>query len=430
LSDRLRIVEVLGGGAFATVVVVEHADGLRRACKVLRPDRVDDLDAVYRFRDEAHILQRVDHPHVVHCHGLHPHGRRLVMELDFVDGASLEELLGSGELHQLSPRAAAEVVAQAASALHAVFEHPFADQPPLRIVHRDVRPANLLLGADGLVRVVDFGIAKGDFAEREALSLFDVGGSMGFIAPERKGGGDSPAVDVYALGVLWVWMLSGRQLLLPMRPERHREAVAERVDALQLSHEGADETRALLRAMIDFDAEVRPSMGEVQDQARQLAARSDGEDLEEVARRWVRRVQADRPTVAVREHRRFDEVAFLEHTATGAAPRPGQREARRRLEQLLSTPDWLDAVRTVAELRGAAVPPIDGPLLRRLDRARPSWWRLVGRVTRPEEIEQLLLILADRPTEATLARARKLASHPDERVRRAATWVLQRGEST
>ena len=427
MSDGVRIVDILGGGAFATVVVVERPGVGLRALKVLRPDRLGDMDALYRFRDEARMLQRVDHPHVVHCHGLHRHGRRLVMELDYVDGAGLDELLASGDPHKLSVRQACELVAQVAEALRAVFEDPF-DGAPLRIVHRDLKPANLVLDRHGIARVLDFGIAKGEFDDREAMSLYDVGGSMGFIAPERRDGGETPAVDVYALGVLLLLLVSGERLLLPMRSDRHTEAVAQRVEALELP-ESVAALAPLLRAMIAFEPSERPGMAEVVEATKQVAASAGGDDLASLAAHWVPRVQQERPKVAVAEHRRFPEVAFLEKASAPEAPAPGRAATRRELHRRLASVGWLKEVVAIAELRGAVEPPVDGPLLDRLDLARPSWWQVLSRPTQPEELEQLLLILGDRPSPATMVRAERLAQHPDERVRRAAALVLKRGES-
>ena len=219
----------LGGGGFASVVVARTGSGERRALKVLHRSRCSDATSLGRFRDEARILERIRHPTVVGFHALHHYGDRLVMELDFVDGLPLDRVLGPAP-HRLDMADTLEIVRTIAEALWSAYADPWGeDGAPMHIVHRDVHPANIMLDRNGKVWVLDFGIAKGSFDGREAMSLNDVGGALGYIAPERKDGTAGPPVDVYALAAMVVH-LSGDRLLLPQRPARHDEVAAEVIE--------------------------------------------------------------------------------------------------------------------------------------------------------------------------------------------------------
>ena len=426
MSRAYRVVDVLGGGAFATVAVVRLPDGTERALKVLRPSREGEVDAVARFRDEARILQRLHHPNIVRGYGLRRFGEaHLAMELEYVDGLPLDDVMHRARIRRMSPRQACELVAQAADALWAAWAVPMGDEGPMRIVHRDVRPGNLMLDARGRVKVLDFGLAHGDFEQREAVSLLDVGGSMGFLAPERKEGErGGPAVDVYALGVLLVLLMNGERMLLPLRPRRHREVADEHVARLPLTD--AEPLRAMIRAMVRYDAEQRPPMDEV------LAALGahcppGGLSLADMAEEWVTAARRGRPPSKGREHPRFAELAFVEAEAPVGESIASVPDARRKLVELLGDPTWVEQSARVAELRRAADPPIDGPLLALLDRVDPPWWRVFARATTPREAETLLHILGDRPSSSAVRRAERLTHHADERVRRAAQLVIDRG---
>jgi len=419
---------VLGGGGFASVVVARRASGERRALKVLHRSRCSDATSVGRFRDEARILERIRHPTVVGFHGLHHYGDRLVMELDFVDGLPLDRVLGPAP-HRLAMADTLEIVRTVAEALWSAYADPWGeDGAPMHIVHRDVHPANIMLDRAGKVWVLDFGIAKGSFDGREAMSLHDVGGALGYIAPERKDGTAGPPVDVYALAAMVVH-LGGDRLLLPQRPARHDEVAAEVVERNDLDGQ-APGLGALLREMLSFDPEARPSMDDVARRLATILAGIDVPDLPGLAARTVVPELDGRARREPRKHRRYRDVAFLEEEVPdeplGALT---VTEARRRLRAILAKPDWVRRIDEVKRVSRASDPWVETPLLDLLARVSPAWWRPLARTTTPEEAEAALLILGDRPSASTLAAAGELAEHPNERVRKAARFVLERGAS-
>jgi eukaryotic-like serine/threonine-protein kinase len=172
----------------------------RVAIKVLRPEHEDDEEGVVRFRAEAHHAGSLSHPNIAQVFDYgEPAGAEpgyLVMEL--VDGLSLTRILDDGPL---APEDVMDVVAQTARGLAAAHR--------TGLVHRDIKPGNLLLRSDGLVKITDFGIAHADgqttFTQPGMLI-----GTPAYLSPERVSGASAtPAGDLYALGVVAHQCLTG-----------------------------------------------------------------------------------------------------------------------------------------------------------------------------------------------------------------------------
>ncbi len=172
----------------------------RVAIKVVRPEHADDQDGLARFRAEAHHAGSLSHPNIAQVfdygEAAAPEPGYLVMEL--VDGLSLTRILDDGPL---SPADVMDIVAQAARGLAAAHR--------AGLVHRDVKPGNLLVRQDGLVKITDFGIARavGDTTVTQPGMLI---GTPAYLAPERVYGAPaSPATDLYSLGVVAYQCLTG-----------------------------------------------------------------------------------------------------------------------------------------------------------------------------------------------------------------------------
>ena len=162
---------------------------------------------------------------------------------------------------------------------------------PLGIVHRDIKPANIRITPSGEVKVLDFGVARAAFDGREALTRSMAFGSMGYLAPERFDGRDTPAADVYALGVVLLEALSGAPMgQLSVNPKAHAARVQERLDGLAaaLGGEFGASTAALLGRMIDYDPDERPTAHEVAERFQDLLIEAPGTWL----KRWIPAVMA------------------------------------------------------------------------------------------------------------------------------------------
>ncbi|WP_212841892.1 serine/threonine-protein kinase [Catellatospora sp. IY07-71] len=209
LNGRYRMDERIGAGGMgevwrATDVVL----GRPVAVKTVLAALADDEDFTRRFLAEARAMAGVRHPGVVAIHDFQhgPDGAYLVME--YVDGEPLSKVLT--RYGRLSAPATLHLVGQATNALHAVHGRG--------IVHRDVKPGNLLVRPDGTLLLTDFGIARRDGAT--ALTATGaVIGTLSYLAPEQVlGHPATPRSDVYALGVVAYECLTGRRPFLAENP--------------------------------------------------------------------------------------------------------------------------------------------------------------------------------------------------------------------
>jgi serine/threonine-protein kinase len=193
LGDRYLLLELIARGGMGEVWRAEDTVlGRIVAVKVMLHGLADGSDSVQRFRAEARAMAALSDPSVVEVHDFgHADGvAYLVMQL--VPGESLRALLN--RVGPLAPEHAMQVVAQAARALHLAHVNG--------IVHRDVKPGNLLIRPDGRVVLTDFGVAwiRGTDRLTAAGEIF---GTPSYLAPEQIDGGPlGPAVDVYALGIV------------------------------------------------------------------------------------------------------------------------------------------------------------------------------------------------------------------------------------
>src|SRR6476659_3585292 len=200
LGGRYRLVELLGTGGMATIYRATDT-GLGRdvALKLLRPEYLRDPDFSSRFRQEAQAAASLSHPNIVtvYDYGEDPSGPYIVMEL--IDGEDLATILRrSGTL---PPRQVARIGAGVARALAAAHARG--------LVHRDIKPGNVLIGADGAVKVVDFGIARA-IAEAQVTLPGTTLGSVHYFSPEQARGEPATASsDIYSLGIVLYEMLTG-----------------------------------------------------------------------------------------------------------------------------------------------------------------------------------------------------------------------------
>ncbi|MBI3892539.1 MAG: serine/threonine protein kinase [Candidatus Wallbacteria bacterium] len=192
----------LGRGGSATVYKVAGEDGSVYAVKELAPQFLGDKDAIARFRREFDITRELDHPGIIRTHELIEANGTLNIRMEFVDGVSLKALLSKQK--RLSPGLACWIAAQIARTL--VHAHG------KDVIHRDVKPDNILLGRDGRVLLGDFGTARlTNLAMTRAGTLL---GTPVYMAPEllsgKKDSAASPASDVYSLGAVVYETIEGR----------------------------------------------------------------------------------------------------------------------------------------------------------------------------------------------------------------------------
>jgi eukaryotic-like serine/threonine-protein kinase len=202
LGGRYRLVELLGQGGMATIYRARDSQLERDvAIKILRPEYGADPDFIDRFRHEAQAAASLNHPGIVavYDYGTDPAGPYIAMEL--IEGEDLSTIIR--RTGALPPRAAARLVAQAARAVGAAHDRG--------IVHRDIKPGNLLVARDGRLKVTDFGIARA--ISESGLTLPGTTlGSVHYFSPEQaRGEMATPASDIYSLGIVLYELLTGRR---------------------------------------------------------------------------------------------------------------------------------------------------------------------------------------------------------------------------
>ena len=225
-----------------------------------------DPRSVARFQQEAQILARLQHPNVITVFdtGVDGGDRFIVMEL--VEGPTLRELLDAEG--RLTPERAGEIASPLASALG--FAHAKA------VIHRDVKPSNVLLPPDGGVKLADMGIAR--LLSPEALTAtLSVRGTAGYISPEQVRGDRVDArADLYSLGCVLFEMLAGRTPFegdLAALSYAHTHTPAPRVRSINPDVPAAMDE--LVAAMLEKDPARRPSTGEEVQRSLAAAIRQD-----------------------------------------------------------------------------------------------------------------------------------------------------------
>ncbi len=196
-----EIVAVLGAGGMGQVYQVRNVFSERiEAMKVLLPNMSSDPDLAQRFLREIQVQAALDHPNIARLHAAQRVGNQLVMVMELVEGSSLEKLI---EQRALTVGDSVNYVSQVLDAL--AYAHGRG------VVHRDVKPANIMVTPSGVVKLMDFGIAHIK-ADRRLTQTGTAVGSLYYMSPEQiQGGEPDPRSDLYALGITLYEMVTGRR---------------------------------------------------------------------------------------------------------------------------------------------------------------------------------------------------------------------------
>jgi serine/threonine-protein kinase len=185
------------------------------AIKKLHPQFAKEPQFVSMFLDEARLAARIRHPNVVSTLDVIALAGELFLVMDYVQGESVARLMlaarQGGELPPLPITGA--IVVGALEGLHAAHEATSEQGEPLGIVHRDVSPQNILVGTDGVPRILDFGVAKAAGRVQDTQEG-QLKGKLSYMAPEQIDGETTRATDIYAASVVLWEMLTGRRLFL------------------------------------------------------------------------------------------------------------------------------------------------------------------------------------------------------------------------
>ena len=198
LAKRYRLIEVLGEGGMGTVYKADDLLlGMPVAVKILSPKISRDESAITTLKEEARIAMQLSHRHIVRIHNLQKAAGDYFLVMEYVEGRTFREILKRYNCLPLDT--VLQVVRVCADALSYAHRHG--------ILHRDLKPANLMLAGDGVLKIIDFGVAclVGKETEKE-----DVFGTLIYMSPEQVcGEAVDCRTDVYSLGVIVYELLTG-----------------------------------------------------------------------------------------------------------------------------------------------------------------------------------------------------------------------------
>ena len=201
LADRYRLTEQIGMGGMAIVFrAIDMRTGHNVAVKVLRPEFNEDAEFISRFQREAEAASKMTHHNIVNLLDVGMDGENRYLVMEYVQGKTLKEVIQ--ERGKINAPQACQITIRILSAL----EHAHRNG----IIHRDIKPQNILVHADGHIKVADFGIAR--IADSSTLTKGDnVMGSVHYFSPEQaRGEGANVTSDIYSTGIVLYEMLTGR----------------------------------------------------------------------------------------------------------------------------------------------------------------------------------------------------------------------------
>ena len=254
VGGRYRVERVLGDGAMAKVVLAEDGElGRQVAVKLLDEQLAGDAAFRARFAREARVAASISHPNVVAVYDVGEADGRPFIVMEHVEGLTLDERLRREGA--LAPAEVCRIGRQVCAGL----EHAHA----AGLVHRDLKPGNLIERSDGTIKIADFGIAR----LLEGTELTEAGtivGTAAYLAPEQAEGGEiTPAADVFALGVVLYELLTATQ---PWKVDSLAELARRRsAPRPELPPETPWALREAVERRLDNEAAARPTVGELAD---------------------------------------------------------------------------------------------------------------------------------------------------------------------
>lgn len=199
LQERYEILELIGSGGMSDVYKAKcHKLNRLVAVKVLKEEYSNDAGFVSRFKMEAQAAARLSHPNIVNIYDVVDENNLHYIVMELIEGVTLKNYIAKKGM--LDIKEAVGISIQVAQGIAAAHEH--------QIIHRDIKPQNMIISRDGKVKVADFGIAKAATGQTTTMAAM---GSVHYISPEQARGGYSDSrSDIYSLGITMYEMVTGR----------------------------------------------------------------------------------------------------------------------------------------------------------------------------------------------------------------------------
>jgi CheY-like chemotaxis protein len=252
IGGRYEVLEEVGQGGMGTVYRARDRElGDQVALKLLRPEMIQGTNLVERFKSEIRLARHISDRHVVRTHDIGEWNGLYYLTMEFVEGITLRELLDTRGRLDLAPTLA--IATQLAQSLAAAHEQG--------VIHRDIKPQNLLLDGSGVLKVMDFGIARVAGQNTGLTETGMVVGTPAYMAPEQMLGEEVDArADLYAAGVVLYECLTGR---LPFHADSAMALIAKHLGEEptppdQLNPEIPAPVAALILRLLAKRAEDRP----------------------------------------------------------------------------------------------------------------------------------------------------------------------------
>jgi eukaryotic-like serine/threonine-protein kinase len=224
IVGRYAVFEEIAAGGMATVHLGKllGAGGFSRivAIKRLHPQFAKDAEFAAMFMDEARLAARIHHPNVVQTLDVVTVEKELLLVMEYVHGAAFSSLLGTSRRtgKRVSPRIVAGVILNVLEGLHAAHDAKSEVGVPLNVVHRDVSPQNVLVGVEGIARILDFGVAKA-MGKMHATREGQLKGKLAYMSPEQVRSQDvTRASDVFSTAIVLWEALTGERLFNGQTP--------------------------------------------------------------------------------------------------------------------------------------------------------------------------------------------------------------------
>ena len=201
-AGKYKINKLIGRGGMANVYLgTDMGSGIKVAIKILKPEFSADEEFIRRFDTEAKAVSSLNHANIVKVFGVGHEGNFRYIVQEYVDGITVKELINQNG--HLDWKVAVPIVIQVGMALEYAHKNG--------IVHRDIKPQNILISRDRIAKITDFGIARASTGNTITMTSGGAMGSVHYFSPEQaRGGNVGPASDIYSVGIMLFEMVTGR----------------------------------------------------------------------------------------------------------------------------------------------------------------------------------------------------------------------------